>query len=112
MDLLPTNPPAATDIDARHLSYLVVAMTFGALSALASLLGTSNPLSFRVVFGYLLSGGLAAGGVVLILVEQYGFNYFLCGAGIFAGYKAFDLLAMISIALSNLVQKFLTKKEL
>jgi hypothetical protein len=107
---LPPSVPSATDIDAQHLGYLAVAMTFGALSAMAALLGSESPLTPRVVMAYLLSGGLAAGGVVLVLVEQYGFNYFLCGIGIFAGYKAFDLLAMISMAVSSFVNKFLSKK--
>lgn len=110
MDLPPPVPPA-TDIDAQHVGYLAVAMTLGALSAVAALLGSENPLTVRVVLSYLLSGGLAAGGVVLVLVEQYGFNYFLCGAGIFAGYKAFDILAMVSMALSTAVQKLFNKKQ-
>ena len=108
---LPSSVPTATEIDAQHLGYLAVAMTFGALAAIAALLGSESPLTTRVVLAYVLSGGLAAGGVVLVLVEQYGFNYFLCGIGIFAGYKAFDILAMISMSVSNLVNKFITKKE-
>jgi drug/metabolite transporter (DMT)-like permease len=106
---LPPTVPSATNIDASHLGYLVVAMTFGAMSAMAALLGSENPLSARVVAAYILAGGLASVGVVLVLVESYGFNYFLCGAGIFAGYKAFDLLAAISIGVSNVVSKFIKK---
>lgn len=102
-------PPPPTNIDVRHIGYIATAMTLGALAAIAALLGSNNPLNLRGVIAYILSGGLAAGGVVLVLVEHYGFNYFLCGAGIFAGYKAFDILAMVSMGVSGLVQKFIKK---
>jgi hypothetical protein len=103
-------PPPRWGADAsemRMLLYLGAATTLGAVSGLAAVLGSSNALSVRAVLAYLTAGGLVALGVVLVLGERYGFSYFLCGVAIFAGYKAFDVLAGISLGVVLLVRKVL-----
>jgi len=85
------------------LCYIVATICFGALSGLASFLGSDKILSFRVLGAYVVSGSICSLGVVLLLGERYGFSYFLVGVSIFAGYKAFDVLAALSMAVSGLV---------
>lgn len=88
------------------LVYLLSAFTFGALSALAALLGdASRVLTGRVIFAYIISGGLASVGLILLLIEKYGFSYFLVGVAVFAGYKAFDILAVISLTITKIAKK-------
>lgn len=100
-----------TETDLRTVAYLAAALTLGAMSAIASLLGDgTRALSWRVIVAYLLSGGLASMGLVLLLIEYYGFSYFLVGVAIFAGYKAFDVLAAISVAVTSLVKRILGKQ--
>lgn len=79
--------------------YFTGAFLFGGLSALASLLGSSQPLSHRVLVAYILSGGLVSLGIVTIAIVRYGPSSFLIGISIFAGYKAFDLLAFFAAQL-------------
>lgn len=104
-----TNIPPPTNLAWQQAAYLAVALTLGAVSALAALLGSDRVLTWRLVLSYLLAGGLASGVVILLLVEKYGFSYFLCGAGILAGYKSFDMLALLSLAISQLARKYITK---
>ena len=102
------NPLAA---DLKVATYIAGAATLGLLSALASVLGNeSKALTLRVVAAYLMAGALVSAGLTFLLVQHYGFSYFLLGVSIFAGYKAFDTLALIGIAISNLVKRFLSKK--
>jgi len=108
---LPPLPPSPLELDWKHLGYLLVALTLGSLSAIASLMGSDQPLSRRVVWSYLLSGGAASSAVVLLLVDKYGFSYFLCGAGILAGYKATDILALLSVSITQFAQRLLNRKE-
>jgi hypothetical protein len=104
----PINPLSA---DLKIASYLAGAAMLGLLSALASVLGNeSKALTVRVICAYLLAGALVSAGITFLLVQHYGFSYFLLGVAIFAGYKAFDTLALIGIAISNLVKRFLAKK--
>ena len=92
--------------ESRHIWYLTTALGLGAISAMASLLGDDErQLTWRIVTAYLLSGGLASMGLVLVLVEWYGFSYFLVGVAIFAGYKAFDVLAIASWSVTKVVRK-------
>ena len=106
----PTQMASTPDIDMAKAWYLISALTLGALAALASLLGSDRVLEFRVVATYLLAGSIVSLGVILLLVEQYGFSYFLVGISIFAGYKAFDVLALISVGVTSLVKRFLNKQ--
>lgn len=89
------------------LCYLVATICFGALSGLASLLGSDKVINPRVIAAYVVSGAICSFGVVLLLGERYGFSYFLVGISIFTGYKAFDVLAMVSMAVSSLVCKLI-----
>lgn len=92
--------------ESKHIWYLTTALGLGAISAMASLLGDDErKLTWRIVMAYLLSGGLASMGLVLVLVEWYGFSYFLVGVAIFAGYKAFDVLAITSWTITKMVRK-------
>ncbi|TXH05156.1 MAG: hypothetical protein E6R05_02270 [Candidatus Moraniibacteriota bacterium] len=109
-DLIATVSPSklAEDLspESRHIWYLTTALGLGAISAMASLLGDDErKLTWRIVTAYLLSGGLASIGLVLVLVEWYGFSYFLVGVAIFAGYKAFDVLAIASWSVTKVVRK-------
>lgn len=91
--------------------YLCTALTLGALSALAALLGDpTRTLTSRVVAAYIISGGLAAVGLTLLLIEKYGFSYFLVGIAVFAGYKAFDVLTIISLAVTALIKRIFGPK--
>lgn len=103
------NIPPPTNLAWQQAIYLAVSLGLGAISALAALLGSERSLTWRVVSAYLIAGGLASVAVVLLLVEKYGFSYFLCGAGILAGYKSFDVLALLSLAISQLAKKYITK---
>lgn len=105
----PSQTPPPTSIDWGHASYLLIVCCLGGLSAVAKVLGSSEPLSWRVLLSYGIAGGMAAVAVVLLLVETYGFSYFLCGAGILAGYKAFDILALLGTAISRFAANFLKK---
>ena len=92
--------------------YLGAVVAFGSLAALAALLGDeSRKITSRVVFAYLVAGGLASAGVVLLLVESYGFSWFLLGVSVFSGYKAVDVLALCSHAIGLLLKKFLGEKS-
>lgn len=92
--------------ESEHIWYLSTALGLGAMSAIASLLGDNErKLTWRIVLAYIMSGGLASMGLVLVLVEWYGFSYFLVGVAIFAGYKAFDVLAIASWSLTKLVKR-------
>ncbi len=111
-DLIATVSPSklAEDLslESRHIWYLTTALGLGAISAMASLLGDDErKLTWRIVTAYLLSGGLASIGLVLVLVEWYGFSYFLVGVAIFAGYKAFDVLAIASWSVTKVVRKII-----
>lgn len=99
-----------THADMRIFAYLLSALTLGALSAIANLLGDGNRiLTPRVIAAYLLAGGLSSMGLVLLLIENYGFSYFLVGVAIFAGYKAFDVLTAVSVLVTKLVRKIFDK---
>lgn len=102
----PQHSPLTADM--KTVAYIAVSSTLGVLSALAALLGNEEKaLSFRTITAYLVAGGLVSCGVVFLLVQYYGFSYFLLGVSIFAGYKAFDSLSLIGLAVSNLVKRFL-----
>ena len=102
-------PP--TNLAWQQAVYLLASLVLGSISALAALLGSERALTWRVVSAYLIAGGLASVAVVLLLVEKYGFSYFLCGAGILAGYKSFDMLALLSLAISQAARKYITKDK-
>ena len=108
---LPPLPPSPLELDWKHFTYLLTALVLGSLSAVAALLGSVQPLSRRVVATYIVSGGASSTAVVLLLVDKYGFSYFLCGAGILAGYKATDVLALLSISITQFAQRLLNRKE-
>jgi hypothetical protein len=101
-------PPTPLSADVKIIAYLVVSSMLGILSAFAALLGNEEKvLGWRVISAYLIAGGLVSCGVTFILVHHYGFSYFLLGVSIFAGYKAFDILAFVGIAIASLVKRFL-----
>lgn len=101
--------PTPLEIDWKQMWYIVTSLCLGSLSAMASLLGSDQPLAPRIIATYLISGGVASAAVIFLLVEKYGFSYFLCGAGILAGYKATDVLAILSYAIAGFTRKFLVK---
>ena len=105
-----TKPVSPMIADIREIAYLSASAGLGLLSALASLMGGDKPLTARIVIAYLIAGALVSVGITMFLVAEYGFSYFLLGVSIFAGYKAFDTLAMIGLAVSNLVTRFTDKK--
>lgn len=77
-----------------NLVYVGTAAIMGSLSCLASLLGNDQPLSIRNVLSYVLAGGIVSAAVVLVTIDKFGASYFTVGLSIFAGYKAFDVLAL------------------
>jgi hypothetical protein len=100
----PQVPPALFDL--KIIGYLVVASMLGLLSAFAALVGTeSKEITWRTMVAYTLAGALVSAGVTFLLVEAYGFSYFLLGVSIFAGYKAFDTLAIVGMATANIAKK-------
>jgi len=90
-----------------YLAYYGSALVLGALAALASLMGSSKVINARVVITYCLAGGLVSLGIVLLLIERYGASPFLIGVSIFAGYKAFDIAALLGVAVTRLVERVL-----
>lgn len=105
-------PTITTHIDWGIVMYLATSSTLGLISSLTALLGEDKrELNLRSVMAYLIAGAITSLGLTFFLVTQYGFSYFLLGVSIFAGYKAFDTLAMIGMALSNLYNKFISRKE-
>lgn len=108
---LNTEVSVATDLDQAKALYLVASLVLGGLGAMASLLGSEKPMEKRVIGYYILSGSLVSLGVVLLLIDQYGFSYFLVGVSIFAGYKAFDVLAIVGVALTQLLRKFFKNRK-
>jgi uncharacterized membrane protein len=105
------------DVVWANIYYLAVTVTLGALSALAALLGDPDRvITRRILFSYILSGGLASLGLALLLIEKYGFSYFLIGISTFAGYKAFDVLTLLSLGVTTMVRRIAgtssTKKKL
>lgn len=106
MDELPKNIPPTLFNDIKVLGYLIVSSMLGLLSAFTSLLGSvGTPITWRTVSAYLLAGALVSAGVTFMVVEIYGFSYFLLGVSVFAGYKAFDTLTLVAVAVSGLVKK-------
>lgn len=99
-------PPLFEDL--KVAAYLGISAMLGLFSALAALMGNEEKkLTWRIVVAYLGAGALVAGGVTLLLIERYGFSYPLLGVSIFAGYKAFDILAAAGIALAGVVKKII-----
>lgn len=103
------NSLGTPEIDLAKVWYLLTALTLGALASIASLLGSDKPLDIRVIVAYIIAGSIVSLGIVLLLVEQYGFSYFLVGTSIFAGYKAFDVLTLVSVGVSTLAKKYVMK---
>ena len=92
-------------LDIKAIGYITLCSTLGAISALASLLGMpSKALNIRVVSAYVLAGGLVSAGITFFLVDNYGFSYPILGISIFAGYKAFDTLSVVGVAVSKLAK--------
>lgn len=85
--------------------YYISSLCLGGLSALASLLGSQQVLNLRAILSYILAGGLVGLGTVLLLIEKYGPSPFLIGVSIFAGYKAFDVAAVVGVALMDLMKR-------
>jgi len=82
------------------------------MAAIAALLGDgSKQLTPRVVFAYFLSGSLTSAGLVMLLSEQFGFHYFLMAVGVFAAFKAVDIIAAVSVAIGDLVRYLLLRKK-
>lgn len=105
-------PSIAENVDLSVILYLATSSSLGLVSALAAVLGNEEkPLTGRAVAAYLIAGAVVSLGLTLFLVTQYGFSYFLLGVSVFAGYKAFDTLAVIGIALTGLYNKFVQKRE-
>jgi len=103
---IPPDAPALISVDWGIVLYLASSSTLGLMSALASLLGNdSQNLTWRAVAAYLIAGALVSLGLTFFLVAEYGFSYFLLGVSIFAGYKAFDTLAVIGMAVSEIIKK-------
>lgn len=108
MDNLPKNIPPTLFEDIKVLGYLIVSSMLGLLSAFTSLLGASEtPITWRTVGAYLMAGALVSAGVTFMVIEIYGFSYFLLGVSVFAGYKAFDTLTLVAVAVGGLVKKIL-----
>ncbi len=101
--------PVTAPVDWSLAGYILTALSLGSLSSLANLMGSERVLSCRVVVAYILVGGLCSAGLVLIAVERLGASYFVIGLSVFAGYKAFDLMAGISSALTLVAKKFLNQ---
>jgi hypothetical protein len=102
-------------VDVSAVLYLASSSTLGLISAFAALMGDERKkLTWRAVTAYLTAGALVSLGITLFLVEEYGFSYPLLGVSIFAGYKAFDTLAVLGMAVgtavSSLVKKFFSNK--
>lgn len=107
LDVIPT----VISVDMSVLLYLASSSTLGLISALAAVLGNEEKeLTWRAVAAYLIAGALVSLGLTFFLAAQYGFSYFLLGVSVFAGYKAFDTLAVIGVAISSLVKRFISKK--
>lgn len=99
---------SALDFDAKTLLYLSGAMLVGSLSSVAALLADeTRAVTRRLLFAYFALGAVASLGVVALLMEKYGSSYFLIGVAVFASYKAVDILASISLAITALVKKFI-----
>jgi hypothetical protein len=96
--------------DIREIAYLSTSAGLGLLSAFASLMGGDKALTPRIVVAYLIAGALVSVAVTMFLIVEYGFSYFLLGVSIFAGYKAFDTLAMIGLAISKLITRLTDNK--
>lgn len=93
------------------LVYMGAAMTLGSIAALAALLGSKDvTLSARSVAAYLITGGVCSLGIVLLLVEQYGFSYFLVGVAFLSGYKAVEVLTLLGAVAAKFLSSFLEKK--
>jgi hypothetical protein len=96
-------------VDWSLAGYILTALSLGSLSSLANLMGSDRQITFRVVLAYVLVGGLCSAGLVMLAVERLGASYFVIGLSVFAGYKAFDLMAGISSALTIVAKKFLNQ---
>ena len=95
-------PPTA---DANTLWYLSSVFILGSLSSIAALLGDKAAIvDSRAIAAYVIAGAMAALGIVLVLSNWYGFNYFLLGVSIFAGHTAVQVLALGSRLVSNLLK--------
>ncbi len=106
------SPTPVAHFDIPILMYLASASTLGLISALASILGNEErPLTWRAVSAYLIAGAVVSLGLTLFLAAKYGFSYFLLGVSIFAGYKAFDVLAVAGIAASVMIKKLFSRNE-
>jgi hypothetical protein len=108
----PAEVPTVIRVDFDVILYLASSSTLGLISAFAALLGNEEKaLSWRPVAAYLIAGALVSLGLTFFLAVEYGFSYFLLGVSIFAGYKAFDTLAIIGMAVSTLIQKLINRKN-
>lgn len=107
--LTATDNPATQEFEillqGKMMIYMGMASLLGALSAVASLLGSDRPLTARIFSAYLISGGLVSLGVVLLAGDLYGYSPFLVGVAIFAGYKSFDSLTALASAATALLRK-------
>ncbi len=108
----PTNPPPPdlTVLIApwRDVLYLACAAFLGGIAAISSLLGdTGKTITARAVIAYLTAGSLTSAGVVMLLSSQFGFSYPLMAVGVFASYKAVDTIAVVGVAIGNLISRLL-----
>jgi hypothetical protein len=105
-----TPPPDLTDLIVpwRDVLYLACAAFLGGIAAISSLLGDpAKSVTFRAVVAYLTAGSLTSAGIVMLLADQFGFSYPLMAVGIFASYKAVDTIAVVAVAIGNVVSRIL-----
>ena len=105
---IPPSPQLPPNLfsDLRTIGYIVLSALLGLISAFAALLGAEGKIvTWRIVGAYILSGAVVSAGLTFVHVETYGFSYFLLGISTFAGYKAFDILAIAGVAVGALAKK-------
>ena len=108
----PTNPlpPDLTELIVpwKEVIYLACAAFLGGIAAISSLLGDpGKTVTTRAVIAYLTAGALTSAGVVMLLSVHFGFSYPLMAVGIFASYKAVDTIAVVGVAIGNLISRLL-----
>jgi hypothetical protein len=101
--------PPPLEADNQLITYILLIIAMGGIASIASLLSSEAAISMRAIIAYLMSGLVASGVIVTLLVEQYGVSWFMVGVSILAGYKAIDFLAIAGVWLKNLTGKYVAK---
>ena len=101
--------PPPLEADNRLIAYILLIIAMGGIASIASLLSSEAVISTRAIVAYLMSGLVASGVIVTLLVDQYGVSWFMVGVSILAGYKAIDFLAIAGAWFKNLAGKYVAK---